>query len=167
MTSKEIQQLISFISKSGLDEVKIETDEFKISVKKTAQPTPHFVAPVATSPVVQPGQGQAPVAQAPEIVETTQEQKQETIEAKAEDSSNLVEVKAPMIGTFYRAPNPESAPFVQVGDTIKAGDTVCIIEAMKLFNEIESEVSGKVVKVLADNASPVEYDQPLFLIEPA
>jgi acetyl-CoA carboxylase biotin carboxyl carrier protein len=158
MKAQEIQELIDFISKSGLAEVKIETDEFKLSIKKNSEvvqakqveysapaPTPAAAAPAApTSPVEAP----APAAQ-------------------GSDDSKYIEVKSPMIGTFYRTANPDADPFVSVGDSIKAGQTLCIIEAMKLFNEIESEVSGKIVKILVENATPVEYDQPLFLVDPA
>lgn len=159
MKAKEIQELIDFISNSGLAEVKIETDEFKLSVKKSlgdsgkqaASTLVHNTGSEAalTSPTVSESVGNPPEGQ--------------------DDASNpnYLEVKSPMIGTFYRTPNPDSDPFVNLGDTIKAGQTVCIIEAMKLFNEIESEVSGKIVKVLVENATPVEFDQPLFLVDPA
>lgn len=155
MKAKEIQDLIDFISNSGLAEVKIETDEFKLSIKKYSEaPTVKFeaapiAAPVAAAPVATP----SPASSAPAVTK--------------EENSKLVEIKSPMIGTFYRTANPDSDPFVGVGDSVSAGQTVCIIEAMKLFNEIESEVSGKIVKVLVDNATPVEYDQPLFLVDPA
>jgi acetyl-CoA carboxylase biotin carboxyl carrier protein len=156
MKAKEIQDLIEFISNSGLAEVKIETEEFKLSIKKYAEaPTVKYeaapAAPVVSAPIAPAAPVAAPTPAAP---------------AK-EETSKLVEIKSPMIGTFYRTSNPDSDPFVSVGDTITAGQTVCIIEAMKLFNEIESEVSGKIVKVLVDNATPVEYDQPLFLVDPA
>lgn len=160
MKPQEIQELIDFISKSGLDEVNIETSDFKIAVKKHSAVT-H--APESASRAAQPAQVNvpagtpAPQAPAPQAAES----------AAKEDASKYVEIKSPMIGTFYITPNPDSPAFVQVGDSVKAGDTVCIIEAMKLFNEIESEVSGKIVKVLVDNASPVEYDQPLFLVDPS
>lgn len=153
MKPKEIQDLIDYISNTGLAEVKIKTEEFELSVKKyadavAAAPAPQVIAsapapaPVAAAPSPSPAPSPAP-------------------------SSNLVEIKSPMIGTFYLTPNPESAPFVTEGSSISAGKTVCIIEAMKLFNEIESEISGKIVKILVSNASPVEYDQPLFLVDPA
>lgn len=156
MKAKEIQELIDFISQSGLAEVKIETDEFKLSVKKSSDlpaPKPAEAAPVAAAPA-----SSAPAAPAPAPVAQ---------EAPVAASSTLVEIKSPMIGTFYRTPNPDSPNFVHVGDTIQAGQTVCIIEAMKLFNEIDSEVSGKIVKILVENSSPVEYDQPLFLVDTA
>jgi len=157
MKAQEIQDLIDFISKSGLAEVKIETDEFKLSIKKNAEVSQskavEYAAP-APSPAPAPSAPTAPVeASAPA--------------APASDDSKYIEVKSPMIGTFYRTSNPDADPFVNVGDSIKAGQTVCIIEAMKLFNEIESEISGKIVKILVENATPVEYDQPLFLVDPA
>lgn len=159
MKAKEIQELINFLSESGLEEVNIETENFKVSVKRSAE---HQVvaapaiaaAPIpAAAPAPQPAAAPAPAAGSGG-------------DAPASDS-NLVEIKSPMIGTFYRSANPESPAFVEVGSSVKAGDTVCIIEAMKLFNEIESEVSGKIVKVLVDNSQPVEYDQPLFLVDPS
>lgn len=164
MKPQEIQELIDFISKSGLDEVNIETSDFKIAVKKHSAVAP---APESASRAPQPAQASipagtpAPQAPAPQAAEKPAES------AAKEDTSKYVEIKSPMIGTFYITPNPDSPAFVQVGDSVKSGDTVCIIEAMKLFNEIESEVSGKIVKVLVDNASPVEYDQPLFLVDPS
>jgi len=153
MKPKEIQDLIDYISSTGLAEVKIKTEEFELSVKKyadasTAAPAPQYIAAPAAAP--------APVAAAPVAAAPS-----------PAPSSNLVEIKSPMIGTFYLTANPDSAPFVTEGGSISAGKTVCIIEAMKLFNEIESEVSGKIVKILVANASPVEYDQPLFLVDPA
>ena len=150
MKPKEIQDLIDYISNTGLAEVKIKTEEFELSVKKYAD----SAAPV-TGPQPMPA---APVAAAPVVA---------TPAPSPAASSNLVEIKSPMIGTFYLTANPESAPFVTEGGSISAGKTVCIIEAMKLFNEIESEISGKIVKILVANASPVEYDQPLFLVDPA
>lgn len=154
MKAKEIQELIDFISNSGLAEVKIKTEEFELSIKKYAE-GPQVVhaapAPVAPAP--------APVAAAPAPAAP--------VAAPAPAPSNLVEIKSPMIGTFYLSPNPDSPVFVSEGSAVKAGQTVCIIEAMKLFNEIESEISGKIVKILVSNATPVEYDQPLFLVDPA
>ena len=149
MKPKEIQDLIDYISNTGLAEVKIKTEEFELSVKKyadaaTAAPAPQYIAAPAPAPAAP-----TPAAAIPA------------------PSSNLVEIKSPMIGTFYLTANPDSAPFVTEGGSISAGKTVCIIEAMKLFNEIEAEISGKIVKILVANASPVEYDQPLFLVDPA
>ena len=160
MKAKETRELLDFISSTGLEEVNIETEEFKIKVKRSpdaiavaapavaAAPAPAPVAAAASAPAPAPAAPAAPKAEAP---------------AK----SHLLEIKSPMIGTFYRSPNPDSPSFVNVGDKVKAGDTVCIVEAMKLFNEIESEISGTIVEILVDNASPVEYDQPLFLVDPS
>ncbi|HCB46616.1 MAG TPA: acetyl-CoA carboxylase biotin carboxyl carrier protein [Algoriphagus sp.] len=157
MKAKEIQELIDYISNSGLAEVKIKTEEFELSIKKYAESAQ--VRVVESAPAPQPAAAPAPApAPAPQPVAS---------EAPAAASSNLVEIKSPMIGTFYLTPNPDAPAFVNVGDTIKAGQTVCIIESMKLFNEIESEISGKIVKILVSNATPVEYDQPLFLVDPA
>ncbi len=156
MDIKQIQDLIRFVSKSGVNEVSIEQNEFKITIKTNQAPTivnatlPTGLPVAAAAP--------APVANAhtPAPAEAP----------AAADVSKYVTIKSPMIGTFYRSSTPEKPSFVNVGDEIKAGSVLCIIEAMKLFNEIESEVSGRIVKVLVDNASPVEYDQPLFLVEP-
>ena len=156
MKAKEIQELIDFISNSGLAEVKIKTEEFELSIKKYAES-----AAVAPAPQVMM---QAP-APAPAIPAPTPVPSPTAVPSTA--PSNLVEIKSPMIGTFYLTPNPDSSPFVTEGGSIRTGQTLCIIEAMKLFNEIESEISGKVVKILVSNASPVEYDQPLFLVDPA
>ena len=157
MEPKELQKLIDFIANSGLDEVNIETEQFKISTKKNAP----VAAPIyAAAPVVQ-AVAAAPVAAAPAaaapVVPATP--------AAAADS-NLITIKSPMIGTFYSSPNPESDDFVTVGSDVAKGQPVCIIEAMKLFNEIESDVTGRIVKILVANATPVEFDQPLFLVEP-
>ncbi len=160
MKAKEIQELISFLSESGLEEVNIETGDFKVKIKRSAEQ--HIIAGPAVqaaAPVAAPApQAQAQPVSAPAPADG---------DGGGASASNLVEIKSPMIGTFYRSANPESPSFVEVGSSVNTGDPVCIIEAMKLFNEIESEVSGKIVKVLVDNAQPVEYDQPLFLVEPA
>jgi acetyl-CoA carboxylase biotin carboxyl carrier protein len=154
MKAKEIQELIDYISNSGLAEVKIKTDEFELSIKKYADQSGTRYVESAPAPSAAPApQAVASAPATPAAPETT--------------PSNLVEIKSPMIGTFYLSANPESPAFVSEGDVIKAGETVCIIEAMKLFNEIESEISGKIVKILVSNATPVEYDQPLFLVDPA
>lgn len=153
MKSKEIRDLIDFIAETGLNEVNIETEEIKLSVKRSADVQQIAAAPMSVAPI----QAAAPVA-APVASSDTSE---------ASSIGNYIEVKSPMIGTYYRSANPESAPFVNVGDSISVGQTVCIVEAMKLFNEIESEVSGTIVKMLVDNATPVEYDQPLFLVDPS
>jgi acetyl-CoA carboxylase biotin carboxyl carrier protein len=163
MEIKEIQNLIKFVAKSGAHEVKLETGDFKITIKTNAdnplvdhqsmvQAVPNMV--VQTSPIPQV----APEVKAPASSSS---------ESAVDDSDNLLTIKSPMIGTFYRKPSPDHEVFVEVGDVIKEGDVLCVVEAMKLFNEIESEVSGKIVKILVDDSSPVEFDQPLFIIEPA
>ena len=161
MKAKEIRDLIDFISETGLEEVNIETEAFKIKVKRSLTQS-GSAAPAPAAPAPAPAPQAAAPAPAPAAAT---ESGSGGGESKSDD--NLVTVKSPMIGTFYRSANPDSDPFVKVGDSIKAGDAVCIIEAMKLFNEIESEVSGKIVKVLVENAQPVEYDQPLFLVDPS
>ena len=159
MKAKEIRELIDFISNSGLDEVNIETQEFKIAVKKNS-PVVNAVSevPVAAVPPVNVVE-QATAAAAPAAAPPQGQAPQE--------NNNYIEIKSPMIGTFYTTPSPDAEAFVKEGDTVKVGQTVCIIEAMKLFNEIESEYSGKIVKMLVENASPVEFDQPLFLVDPS
>ena len=173
MNINDIQDLIKFVAKAGVNEVEIEKKDFKIVIKsdymakkKTnfkEEPTivqqqipvgniaaqPIAAAPAPAAPATAPAQESAPAAK------------------KEEENSNLITVKAQMIGTFYRSPGPDKDPFVEVGSVIKPGDKLCIIEAMKLFNEIESEVSGKIVKVLAEDQSPIEFDQPLFLVDPS
>jgi acetyl-CoA carboxylase biotin carboxyl carrier protein len=167
MNLVEIQDLIKFVAKSGVNEVEIEQKDFKITIKSdnnkkkrgqeqiVMQQVPVAAAPVAAAPAP------APVAAAPAPAAPAAEA------APVDDDSKYVTIKSPMIGTFYRSPSPDKDSFVQIGDSVKPGDCICIIEAMKLFNEIESEVSGKIVKVLVDDASPVEYDQPLFLVDPS
>ena len=165
MKSKEIRDLIDFISQTGLNEVNIETEEIKLSIKRSPDVktkivesgVPASAAPVAAAPVPAP----APTVPAPSPTEPPKPT------ATEEPAGNYIEVKSPMIGTFYRSANPDSPAFVSVGDKVEKGQTVCIVEAMKLFNEIESEVSGTIVKVMVENASPVEYDQVLFLVDPA
>lgn len=158
MDIKQIQELIKFVSRSGVNEVSIEQKEFKITIKTNQPPTY-----VTSNQVPAPAQVQA----APALAAVTAISPAEARAAQAkEDIASYLTVKSPMIGTFYRSSSPDKPLFVNVGDEIKAGQVVCIIEAMKLFNEIESEISGRIVKVLVDNASPVEYDQPLFLVEP-
>lgn len=161
MKVKEIKDLIDFLSNSGLEEVKIETEEFKVNIKRSNE-TQVIERAVAAAPAPAP----APVAAAPAPAAPAAP----APAAPAADSTpagNYVEIKSPMIGTFYRASNPETPNFVNVGDKVSAGSTVCIVEAMKLFNEIESEISGTIVKVLVDDSQPVEYDQPLFLVDPS
>lgn len=162
MDIKEIQNLIKFVSKAGVNEVSIEQGEFKITIKADHPMGEHVYvqsAPVVQAPVVQA----APVQQAAPAVETPAAKEP----AADAGNGNYVEIKSPMIGTFYRRSSPDKDPFVNVGDTISPGDVICIVEAMKLFNEIEAEISGKVVKVLVDDTSPIEYDQPLFLVDPS
>lgn len=154
MDIKQIQDLIRFVSKSGVNEVSIEQENFKITIKTNHAPTiVNATVPDASFAHVH----QSSLVPAPAAAQPV---------APVADTSHYVTVKSPMIGTFYRSASPEKPLFVNVGDEIKPGSVLCIIEAMKLFNEIESEVSGRIVKVLVDNASPVEYDQPLFLVEP-
>jgi acetyl-CoA carboxylase biotin carboxyl carrier protein len=161
MNKKEIEELIKFVSKAGVSEVSLEQKDFKITIKNATRtvetvyaqapmvmPAAPVAAPVAAAPAA------APAAAAP-------------APAPASDESKYHVVKSPMIGTFYRASSPDKPNFVNVGDEIKQGKVICIIEAMKLFNEIESDISGRIVKVLVDNATPVEYDQPLFLVDPS
>lgn len=158
MDLKDIQNLIKFVAKSGATEVKLEMDDIKVTIKTGSEKTETTIlqqAPMAQMPVVQ---SSAPVAAATEIPATP---------AAVDDDSKYIVIKSPIIGTMYRKSAPDKPLFVEVGSTINVGDTVCIIEAMKLFNEIESEVSGKIVKILVDDASPVEFDQPLFLVDPS
>jgi acetyl-CoA carboxylase biotin carboxyl carrier protein len=154
MDIKQIQDLIRFVSKSGVNEVSIEQQDFKITIKTNqVQTVVNATIPVAPQQVIA-----APV-------ETVSHAPQPAA-SPVEDTSKYITIKSPMIGTFYRSASPDKPLLVNVGDEISEGSVLCIIEAMKLFNEIEAEVSGRIVKVLVDNASPVEYDQPLFLVEP-
>ena len=153
MKIKEIQEIINFIKKSDLDDVSIETENIKIRVKKNNGNFTTIEQPKIIKTEIQP-QASSAENKVPE-------------EKKEKTSNNNIIIKSPMIGTFYRSPNPESDPFVNEGDSIKVGQTICIVEAMKLFNDIESEVSGKIVKILVDDNSPVEYDQPLFEVDPS
>ena len=158
MDLKDIQNLIKFVAKSGASEVKLETDDVKITIRTGSDTETTYVqqVPMQAQMPMQQAMQPAPVAAAP------------TGAAPAEDeNSKYITVKSPIIGTFYRKPSPDKPLFVEVGQTIAEGDVLCIIEAMKLFNEIESEVSGKVVKILVDDSSPVEFDQPLFLVDPS
>ena len=159
MDIKDIQNLIRFVSKAEVAEVSIKQDDIEIKIKTLAS----VPAQVASQQIYVP---QAPVAQvaAPQAAAAPANNSTTSTE---EENSNLITVKSPMIGTFYRSAGPGKEPFINVGDAIAPGKVLCIVEAMKLFNEIESEVSGKIVKILVDDASPVEYDQPLFLIDPA
>jgi acetyl-CoA carboxylase biotin carboxyl carrier protein len=158
MDIREIQNLIKFVAKSGATEVKLEMDDFKITIKTTAEGIEGTTTYVQHMPMAPAPQIAAPQVVAPPTapVATT----------GADDNSKYITVKSPIIGTFYRKPAPDKPMFVEVGSTISKGDVLCVIEAMKLFNEIESEVSGKIVKILVDDSSPVEFDQPLFLVDP-
>lgn len=166
MDIKEIQSLIKFVAKSGASEVKLEMEDVKITIRTGSgvstpettivQQIPMAAAPAA--PVAATPPAPAPAAATPPAAETP---------ASSEDDSKYITIKSPIIGTFYRKPSPDKPPFVEVGSTISQGDVLCVIEAMKLFNDIESEVSGKIVKVLVEDSSPVEFDQPLFLVDPS
>lgn len=165
MDYKQIQELIKLINKSNIGEVSIEENDFKITIKqKKDQSTQQ--QPVAAPVFLQP-QIAAPQAQTAVPSVQTKETAEAPADTTAAKPDNLITIKSPMIGTFYKRPSPDKPAFVEVGEEIAPGKVLCIIEAMKLFNEIESEVSGKVVKILVDDSSPVEYDQPLFLVEPS
>jgi acetyl-CoA carboxylase biotin carboxyl carrier protein len=162
MDFKQIQELIKMINKSNIGEVSIEEKGFKLTIKQKEEPVQQIItAPMQAQPMATFG---APVASAQAPASTISEKPAKPAEAPA---GNTVTIKSPMIGTFYRSASPDKPAFINVGDEIEPGKIVCIIEAMKLFNEIESEVKGRIVKVLVEDASPVEYDQPLFLVEPA
>ena len=166
MEIKEIQNLIKFVAKSGAHEVKLEMDDFKITIKANAstpvQEANSSIQPISSMIVSTPQPQQVQVSPQKDL----SPQKITEIDALDEVSDNLITIKSPMIGTFYRKPSPDKKVFIEVGDIINEGDILCVVEAMKLFNEIESEVSGKIVKILVDDSSPVEFDQPLFLVEP-
>ncbi|MCG2459300.1 acetyl-CoA carboxylase biotin carboxyl carrier protein [Flavobacteriaceae bacterium F89] len=159
MDIKEIQSLIKFVAKSGASEVKLETDDIKITIRTGASGSGHETTYVQQLPVAQ-----APVAP---VVPAEVPANQTPPAPPSEENSKYITIKSPIIGTFYRKPAPDKPLFVEVGDTINKGDVLCVIEAMKLFNDIESEVSGKIVKILAEDSSPVEFDQPLFLVDPS
>ncbi|WP_405294800.1 acetyl-CoA carboxylase biotin carboxyl carrier protein [Algibacter sp. Ld11] len=160
MDIKEIQNLIKFVAKSGASEVKLEMDDIKITIRTGSESDTTIVHQVpATHQMPQIAQ---PVAAAPAQTEAAA-----PVAAPADENSKYITIKSPIIGTFYRKPSPDKPLFVEVGQSIAEGDVLCIIEAMKLFNEIESEVSGKIVKILVDDSSPVEFDQPLFLVDPS
>lgn len=163
MDFKQIQELIKLVNESNLGEVTIEQKEFKISIKaKEEQVTQIVASSMPSAPVYSQLSQAAPQAALPQAPAASA-----AAAPQAAASSNTVTIKSPMIGTFYRRPSPDKPNFVEVGSEVSPGKVVCIIEAMKLFNEIESEVKGKIVKILVEDASPVEYDQPLFLVEPA
>ena len=160
MDIKEIQNLIKFVQKSGVEEVKIERDDFKITIKTKSVAPQHMIVADVPAPVSTPAN--QPITQAVQEVST-----QETTKSGNLENDNQVIVKSPIIGTFYRKPSPDKQSFVEVGQSVSKGDVLCVIEAMKLFNEIESDFSGKIVKILVDDQSPVEFDQPLFIIDPS
>lgn len=156
MDLKEIQNLIKFVANSGVAEVKLEMDDVKITIRTTLEGNTPEVTYLQQAPVAQAIPQAAPVQVTVPVITTV-----------ADESTKYITIKSPIIGTFYRKPSPDKPLFVEVGSTIGKGDVLCVIEAMKLFNEIESEVSGKIVKILVDDMSPVEYDQPLFLVDPS
>ena len=161
MDIKEIQNLIKFVAKSGASEVKLETGDIKITIKTGSENQRTETTYVQQIPIQQTTQNQATTQQISTSEHATDPQPQDI------KNDNHIVVKSPIIGTFYRKPSPDKPAFVEVGSEIKIGDKLCVIEAMKLFNEIESEVSGKIIKVLVDDSSPVEFDQPLFIVDPS
>ena len=165
MDIKEIQNLIKFVAKSGASEVKLEMEDVKITIKTGASKTETTI--VQANPMVGVPQMQTPVAPVAPAQAEAPAAAQAPATSSDDENSKFITVNSPIIGTFYRKPAPDKPNFAEVGQSIKVGDTVCVIEAMKLFNEIESEVSGKIVKVLVDDSSPVEFDQPLFLVDPS
>ena len=164
MDFKQIQELIKMINKSNIGEVSIEEKGFKLTIKQKEEPVQQLIA--APLQAAQPVAALAAAAAAPVAAASPAVAAEKPAKAAEAPAGNTVTIKSPMIGTFYRSASPDKPPFVSIGDEITPGKVVCIIEAMKLFNEIESEVTGKIVKVLVEDASPVEYDQPLFLVEP-
>jgi acetyl-CoA carboxylase biotin carboxyl carrier protein len=158
MDLKEIQNLIKFVSNSGVAEVKLETGDIKITIRTTLEGNTPDITYVQQAPMQQAIQAApiAPIATAVPVASVA-----------PEENSKYITIKSPMIGTFYRKPSPDKPVFVEVGNTISKGDVLCVVEAMKLFNEIEAEISGKIVKILVDDMSPVEFDQPLFLVDPS
>ena len=157
MKLKEIQNLIKFVAKSGANEVSLEMEDVKITIKTSSETPPIVVQ----EPIVIPQQPVSPTTT------SNSDATDSPADPPADDQSKLVTITSPIIGTFYRKPSPEKPTFVEVGDTITEGTVLCVIEAMKLFNDIESEISGKIVKILVDDSSPVEFDQPLFLVDPS
>jgi len=159
MDLKEIQNLIKFVSNSGVAEVKLETGDIKITIRTTLEGNTPDITYVQQSPIQQALPQAAAAPQAAPVAPTAA--------PVADETSKYITVKSPIIGTFYRKPSPDKPVFVEVGASVSKGDVLCVIEAMKLFNEIESEISGKIVKILVDDMSPVEFDQPLFLVDPS
>ena len=158
MDLKEIQNLIKFVSNSGVAEVKLETGDIKITIRTTLEGNSPDITYLQQAPMQQAIATPVPVASAPVVT---------IAPVLSDENSKYVTIKSPMIGTFYRKPSPDKPMFVEVGTTISKGDVLCVVEAMKLFNEIEAEISGKIVKILVDDMSPVEFDQPLFLVDPS
>ncbi len=156
MDIKQIQELVKLVNKSNIGELSIEKNDFKITIKQKKEPNQHYAAPVQQQPLQQ-----APPSSLPSLLPGIT-----PVEAAKPKPDNSITIKSPMIGTFYRQAGPGKPIFINVGDEVEVGQVVCIIEAMKLFNEIESEVAGRIVKVLVEDASPVEFDQPLFMVEP-
>ena len=160
MDIKEIQSLIRFVAKSGASEVSLEMEDVKITIKTTPESTASSeMAVVHQLPMAQPTAAMMPAAPAAPVANATT--------AAQDDDSKYTVIKSPIIGTFYRKPSPDKPNFVEIGSSVNVGDTLCVIEAMKLFNDIESEISGKIVKILVEDSSPVEFDQPLFLVDPS
>ncbi len=162
MDIKDIQNLIKFVAKSGAQEVKLEMEDIKITIKTGSDPVA-----VESGGLVQQIQAIPPSMAIPTQLQLSAVEEVAKKEEKTAEEDHLITIKSPIIGTFYRKAAPDKPSFVEVGDTIKDGDVLCVIEAMKLFNEIESEISGTIVKILVDDASPVEFDQPLFVINPS
>lgn len=167
MDLKEIQNLIKFVAKSGASEVKLEMDDVKITIKTGSEDRETTIVQQVPMGGMQPQPQMQQPQQQQQAPAPQQESKPSGESKSADEESKYITVKSPIIGTFYRKPSPDKPAFVEVGDSVKEGDVLCVIEAMKLFNEIESEVSGKIVKVLVDDSSPVEFDQPLFLVDPS
>jgi len=159
MDLKEIQNLIKFVAKSGASEVKLEMEDVKITIRTGSEDK--------ETTIIQHLPSAAPVAQAPAATSVAPVAIEATTPAAADEDSKYITIKSPIIGTFYRKPSPDKPNFIEIGDSISEGSVLCVVEAMKLFNEIESEVSGKIVKILVDDSSPVEFDQPLFLVDPS
>ncbi len=162
MDLKEIQNLIKFVAKSGASEVKLEMEDVKITIKTGSEKTETTI--VQSAPMAMP---QVPVMPAAQVAAPVASEAAAPQESKEDENSKYIEIKSPIIGTFYRKPSPDKPFFVEVGDSVSSDSVVCVIEAMKLFNEIESEVSGKIVKVLVEDSTPVEFGQPLFLVDPS
>jgi len=159
MDLKDIQNLIKFVAKSGASEVKLEMEDIKITIRTGSEDHKGETTYIQQMPPMMSSQ--------PQMMQQQVESAPQTAPVTVTEDSKYITIKSPIIGTFYRKPSPDKSMFVEVGDNIGPGDVLCVIEAMKLFNEIESEISGKIIKILVDDASPVEFDQPLFLIDPA